>query len=173
MNDQGILWWAGQFLGVLAIVVSYGAMLLADDKKHIVGTAIGAVIDGFHWLFLSANTGAAIAFLIAIRMMVAHETKKDTAKSKMAVFIFSIIFSVLTAISYEDLFSLLPLLAAIMATYAYFFTSGAPLRWWLIAANLPWVFYSIHIVSIPGAMAAVLAMTLLGVAIFKIKREAA
>ena len=161
------LWLTAQVVGAIAIAVSYGAMLLSNDKMHVKGTAAGALIDAVHWLLLAAYTGAVLAFLIAIRMLVS--LNNDYRKIITSV-VFSVLFVFVSLLTWENIYSFLPMSGTVIATFAYFHSSRIALRWWLIVCNIPWIIYSVHVDSFPGVFAGVIAVALLGIAILKIKR---
>lgn len=167
-----VLWWAGQLFGAAAVFFSFGALLYKSDKIHMKGTYIGAALDSIHWFLLFAYTGGVIAILIAIRVYVSSKinNKSNDIKNKWTLF-WIITFIVITGITWENVFSLLPLLSTIIATISYIYFSEIPLRVMLIICNIPWAIYSVHVDSIIGIVNAFVASLFLLIAAINIRKE--
>lgn len=106
-----------------------------------------------HFLLLGAFS-AVLANVIGIlrNLVYMQRGKYKFADSKLIPIAFVAIFTVSGILTYEDPFSLLPMLAMAVATVAFFVRKENLIRWMSLGIAVPWLTYGIYAGSIASAI---------------------
>lgn len=174
MEISNLQYMLGQALGVcLTGVTVYGLTRKCDKQFRKMGRW-GAFLDSIHWALLGAQTGALIALLITVRVWAAEYVQGSSSKVKWsALAVFTAIFTAAMVATWKGPVSMLPWLAVLNASYAYFFTTGIKLRGLFVLTNACWIGYAVIIGSV-GGMATSSIATAVGIAtVWRARRAAA
>jgi hypothetical protein len=128
-----------QTFGLIAFVWQFLAVINKDDKKLIFIQSIAAIFRMIHfwlmWLFITS----VIAFINMMRWFVVLKFPK----SIKLFLIFVVIYWINAVYNYENIISLLAIIASLTALYAFFFLSWKwiPFRATLYFVWLTWMTY--------------------------------
>lgn len=157
-----ITWYISQALGFIAFGVSCIALSKKNDSEHRIINSIAAFIDVVHWLLLYAYTAAATALVICIRVLTAEFFQGYTRSLKVLIaLVYCSIFLYVMYLTWEDNYSVLPTLAALIASFAFMLSGGIILRICLLICNLLWIIYSLHTYSVAGLVTHTIANVIL------------
>ena len=165
---------AGQIVGLCVTAISIYGLTRACDKQFRRMGRWTALVDFVHWALLGAYTGAVTAILIAIRVWAAERLQHATQKTKVqATAGFFGVFSIGMAATWAGPVSLLPWLAVLNATYAYFFTAGLRLRGHFVFTNACWIGYGLAIGSVGGVATSTIATAVGITTLWRMRRQRA
>jgi len=138
------------------MAISFGVNLIRNDKLYIYANSAFAFAWGVNFILIDAYAAATMDFLILARTISAIWFEKS---SKLC-FCFICVFIVGGFISYIDVKDIFPVMATILATYLFFFTSGHQLRSGIGFSNMLWVIHNVLAGSISGTVHKVIQMFL-------------
>lgn len=154
---------AGQTVGLCVTAISIYGLTRACDKQFRRMGRWTALVDFLHWALLGAQTGAITALLITLRVWAAERLQGGSAQLKgLALAGFSLLFTLAMVATWSGPVSMLPWLAVLNASYAYFFTTGVRLRAHFVLTNACWIGYALAVGSI-GGLATSMITTAVGV----------
>lgn len=158
--DLSISHLTGQAVGLCVTAISvYGLTRTCDKQFRRMGRWT-ALVDFLHWALLGAQTGALTALLITARVWAAERLQDRSAQAKgLALAGFSMLFTIAMMVTWSGPVSMLPWLAVLNASYAYFFTTGVRLRAHFVLTNACWIGYALSIGSIGGLATSMITTT--------------
>jgi hypothetical protein len=140
-----IYYYAAQSIGFIAILISFYAMTLKDDKAMMNGSILCCIILVPHFIMLGSMVSAASVAFIGIRVWVA---KNYPSNKLMYLFLILGFFQAWVMIeNWQQIFSILSVL---VATVIYFKLKGFWMRLALVVTCIFWVIDSIIIGSYPS-----------------------
>lgn len=152
------------FIGTTAFFISYQQKA---QKRIIFYQIIGISMFVIHFFMLKAYTGAVLNVLGVIRAVVYYNADKKWAQSKLWFYGLLLTYMIAGIFIWEDWFSILPIFAMILSTFA--FITDNPLRFRIL--NFPcspiWLIYNIHHHSISGSITECFTMTSMIIAFFR------
>lgn len=118
---------------------------------------------GLHFFFLGAYAGVAMVIVWAIRLLLSIRYNKNKY-----VFFFVIWIVLLAgAMTYQNIFSLIPIITSLMGAYGFFYLSKIRLRILMLASSMLWFIYSLSIGSISWVTNDVLTQLILITTIYR------
>lgn len=174
MEISNLQYMLGQALGVcLTGVTVYGLTRKCDKQFRKMGRWT-ALVDFLHWALLGAQTGALTALLITARVWAAERLQGHSARTKgLALAGFSLLFTLAMVVTWNGPVSVLPWLAVLNASYAYFFTTGVRLRAHFVLTNASWLGYALAIGSIGGLATSIITTTVGALTVWNAWRQRA
>jgi len=153
----------GQAIWFLAMFIIFYAFTIKDDTKLIKVLTLSNVFWIIHF-YLLGNIWALIATLVAvIRLFLSLKYKKNLS----ALLFVSFLSVFLWYFSYEGYISLFPIIATILASYAFFYLEKAALRVFLIIVSTMWLYYHIQTGSISGVINEIIVQFTLCLTIYR------
>lgn len=140
---------AGQFFGLLALVICLVAFASKSDDRLLVLLISANVAFALQFAFFSSWTAAALTVLVIARIMLARRY----VGSQWVMWAVLVANLVAAALTWRDWVDVLPLTAATLGTVAMFLLRGIPMRIMLGLAALAWMLNNLVIGSIGGTLA--------------------
>jgi len=110
-----------------------------------------------HFFLLGAVTGAAMNSLGTVRSYVYYRVK-PTKRNRWILWSFIGIITILTALTWQGIISLLPFIASVLNLVAYWQKKPKHIRRLALASSPPWFIYNMISGSYPGMIVEVLLM---------------
>ena len=153
----------GQSAGFIAMFIIFYAFTIKNDTKLIKVLCFSNIFWILHF-FLLGNTWALIATCVAmVRLFLSLKYKRNL----MALLFVAFLSIFLGYFSYEWYISLLPIVATILASYAFFYLEKAALRVFLLAVSTMWLYYHVNTGSISGVINEVVVQFTLCLTIYR------
>ena len=143
---------------IISQIVGFGAFLMSliayhmNKKEKIFKTMVLAnLFDIIHYFLLGAYSGCFTKVIALVRNeIIAVKEKRKKLNNKIVLIIFFIIYLILGVLTYENIYSVLPILAAMI--YLYFVWNGDELKVKQVAfySYFLWLIYNICVFSIAG-----------------------
>lgn len=148
-----------QIIGILSFIISLVAYH-RKKKKNIFQTMIIAnVLDILHYLFLGAYSGCITKIMALIRNeIIIVKEKNQKLNNNIILIILFIAYLIAGIITYNNIYSILPILAATI--YLYFVWNGNELKVKKVAfyCYFLWLLYNIFVFSIAGILSNVISI---------------
>lgn len=106
-----------------------------------------------HYLFLGAWSGAASKTITTIRNIIATNKASKNKTSKIIPAIFVILYIISGIISFQNIFSILPILASCIYAVAIYTVDVSKIRKFALLGSCLWLLYDICVFSIVGIIA--------------------
>ena len=145
---------------ILSQIFALGATILSicaiQQRKKVrlveFGT-VGSFCSLIHYLLLGAWSGVAIKTVGTVRNgIAAYETKKHK-KSKVFPLIFVTFYIISGFLTYDSIFSILPMISASIYTIAIYMADAKIIRYAAVFGSTLWLIYNIHVMTIVGIIA--------------------
>lgn len=163
---------ASQIVEIVALILYLVAYHFKTKKKIFITTNIACVFNIIHYLLLGAFSGCITKVIAIIRnsFVIVKEGNKKL-NSIIFLLIFIIIYIISGIFTYNNIYSLLPISAALI--YLIFTWYGNELQVKRIAfyCYFLWIFYNICIMSYVGIAANVIALISSGIAYYNEKNK--
>ncbi len=157
----------GQSMWFIAMFIIIYAFTIKDDTTLIKVLSFSNIFWILHF-FLLWNIWALIATCVAmIRLFLSLRYKKNL-KALLFVAFLSIF---LGYFSYEGYISLFPIIATILASYAFFYLEKTWLRVFLLAVSAMWLYYHLNTGSISWVINEVIVLCTLCITIYRFTYE--
>lgn len=111
------------------------------------------IVVAIQYFFLDALTGAVISIINTIRCLVFYfYKKKDMKPSLIVLIIFEIIAIISGAISWQDMWSLIPIIVTVIYTYGLWQDNVKVIRITTGIVGAGWAIYNIVVKAFVGAL---------------------
>ena len=148
-----------QIIETIALIVTLGSYHLKKKDKIFKGMCVANILEMLHYLLLGAWSGFATKVVALIRNIFIIE-KEHNRKLRKPIFlyIFIGIYLVISVLTFKNVFSLLPISAAII--YMIFVWNGDELQVKKISflCYFLWLAYNICILSVMGIISNIVAL---------------
>ncbi|WP_447927904.1 YgjV family protein [Vreelandella sp. EE27] len=154
LDNVNVLALAGQFFGLVALVLCVLAFANKDDDKLMVLLISANVAFMLQFGFLGSWTAAALTAMVILRIALARRYPGSLAVMA-GVLVASAVAAALTWQSYVDMFAVV---AMLLGTLGMFLLRGVMLRVFLGLAAFSWMMNNLLIGSIGGTLAEALVV---------------
>ncbi len=148
-----------QIIGTISFVISLIAYHRKKKQKIFQTMMIANVLDILHYFFLDAYSGCITKVIALVRneIIIAKEKNKKIDNNIVLAILF-IIYLLAGIITYKNIYSILPILAAMI--YLYFVWNGDELKVKKVAfyCYFLWLAYNIFVFSIAGIVSNVVSI---------------
>ena len=162
-----------QFFGFLAFVISLMAYHKEKKEKIFQTMMIANILDILHYLILGAYSGCITKIIALVRnkIIIVKEKNKRINNNGILTIIF-IVYLISGIITYKNIYSILPILAATI--YLYFVWNGNELKVKKVAfyCYFLWLAYNICVFSIAGIVSNIVSIISTFIAIYNQKNIA-
>lgn len=165
--DSQSIYYAGQGLGLLAFLVGLTAFLQPTDKRLKQRLAIYTLMIGSHFFLLGAAPAGISASLNAVRTWVSIYYRR-----RALMFFFIILTLALTLPNMTHAMELLPIIATLMSTVAFFTTSGLRMRCVMWFSTVGWVIYNCWLGTLGGMLIESSFLIVNGMTIYRLRKNA-
>lgn len=148
-----------QLLELLALGTTLLSYHLKTKQKIFQGMCIANILDITHYLFLGAYSGCLTKVVAFIRnLFIVFKEKHSKLNHVFFLFLFLICYVVLCILTYQNYFSLLPFLAAMI--YMIVVWDGNELQVKRVAffCYFLWLVYNISVYSIVGVLSNIISL---------------
>ncbi len=156
------LYYLGQGLGILAFFIGLTVFIQRDDKKLKIRLVIYTACMGLHFFLLGATPAGISASLNSVRTLVSIYFRKS-----VMMYIFITLTLTLALPNIHHWMELLPVIATIMSTVAFFKFTELKLRITMWLSTVGWVIYNFWIGSVGGTLIESSFLLINGVAIYR------
>ena len=161
-----------QIIGLIAFVVSLIAYHKKDKKTILNNMITSNILNLIHYLLLGAFSGCITKLLAIFRdyFIILKEKNKKLSNSVYLI-VFILLYIIATIFTYNDILSILPLVAAII--YIIFIWNGNEVIIKKIAffCYFLWLIYNIFVLSIAGIVSNIISIISTLIAIINIEKE--
>ena len=157
-----------QIIGAIILVCVVVALQQKSKTKVLMGYMIANVLFIIQFLLLEAYVGAIIYVVNTIRTIVFYYFKKKDMKPSVWVLIIFMIACIISGIvAWENIYSIIPVVAAIMYTYSMWQDNLKVFRIMAVIALIGWVTYNFVSMAYTGALTEIIHLTSAIVAIVR------
>lgn len=144
------------FIGVVLIILSYQC----KSSKKLLGMQMGAnAVYILHFFMLGAFSGSMNLAISFFRNFTLFNSNKKWAQHKLWMWFYITLHIVVTLLTWQDMFSILPCIGVVAMTFAMWTKNGKKIRLANLFVNSPaWLIYDIYAVSYSGIVCEVFAL---------------
>lgn len=168
---MNIYYIVSQTAGFLAFILSLFAYHQKKKKEIFQTMTIANVLDIIHYILLGAYSGCVTKVIALIRNeIIIIKEKNKKFNNNIVIIVMFIIYLVSGILTYKNIYSILPILAAMI--YLYFVWNGNELRVKKVAfyCYFLWLIYNICVFSIAGITSNVVSIVSTFIAVYNEKR---
>ncbi len=161
-----------QTFGFSAFIISLMAYHKKDKEKIFKTMLIANILDIIHYFFLHAYSGCFTKIIALIRNeIIILKEKKQKLNSKLVLFLIFTVYIISGIISYQNIFSILPILAATI--YLFFIWNGNELQVKKVAffCYFLWLIYNICVFSVAGIVSNCISIVSTSIAVYNTKKS--
>ena len=154
-----MIYWISQIIGFIAFIVSLIAYHRKEKKNIFKNMILCNILKLIHYLLLNAYSGCITKLIALFRdCFVLYKEKHPKLSNKIFLIIFIIIYVIAAVFTYDGIFSILPIVAAIF--YIVFIWNGDELTIKKAAffSYFLWLIYNIFVMSIAGIVSSVVSI---------------
>ena len=146
-----------QAIGFVAFAFGAAGFYATKRKLSIILMTIGSLFWTTHFFLLGSVVTACMSATIGTRTLLSirHETSRER---HVLFYAFACMFVGLTAIAWQGSVSLLPMIAALNASFAFSYMNNIGIRWQLLFSSVFWIANSIAWGSIPQVLSEALVI---------------
>jgi len=159
------------FVGTLMIIISYQQR---ERKKILFYQILAGAVFGLHFVLLGKYTGCIMNLIGAVRAFVYSNSDKKWARTTLWPAAFFVVFSVAGIMTWDNIWSLFPMLAMMLMAVTTWLEKPQHVRWFTFPASPLWLTYNIASRSYAGITTEIFVMASLSTAIIRydiLKRE--
>lgn len=158
-----------QVFGLIGLAFTITANYQNKKNRLLIFQILSNLLCFIQYLLLNA-LAAAGSFLVAVlRCCIFYVfDKKGKNRSKLVLVLFSILIVILGFLSYQDLFSLIPIVTAVFYTYGVWQDDLKKFRIIAFIVPVTWIVYNIHVEAYVGVVLTIIEALATLVAIIKL-----
>ncbi len=163
----------GQVVGFIAMAIIVISYQQKTHKNILVFQMVSGLLFTAHYILIGAYTGAIMNLVGAFRSLVYSNRNKKWASSIIWPILFSIGFLISGILTWENAFSVLPLIAMLMSSVVLWIEKPKINRIFSLPTSTCWLIYNIKTDSLAGIATEVFILTsiVIGIIRLDIKKE--
>lgn len=135
---------AWQWVWILSLAITMYAFWFCKDRKFIYVMMIASIFRGVHFSLLWAFAAAWVQLFDIVKNSLALKYEKS---KKIAIFCV-ISYIAIWLFTYENSYSLLPIISSIITVFLIFYVRWIWLNMWYLLIIMSWLWYNVHYWSI-------------------------
>ena len=144
---------SAQICGIIALILTVISVQFKTKEKIIMCFVFANLVASIQFFLLNAITGAVISIINTIRCMVFYYYKKKGKKPSLAILLlFEIVAIVSGIISWQNIWSIIPIVATVLYTYGLWQDDVKIIRITTAIVGLGWAIYDIIVMAYIGAI---------------------
>ena len=161
-----------QFIGFASFFVSIFAYHKSKKEKILGNMVISNILNLIHYLLLGAYTGCITKGLAIFRdsFIIMKDRNKKYNKS-IYLYIFIIVYIIVSIFTYKNIWSLFPLIAAIIYLIPIWNGDQKFVKQTALLCYFLWLSYNIFVVSIAGIISNIISIISTGIAVYNEKKN--
>lgn len=158
-----------QGIGLIGLIFMITANYQKSKNRVLVFQILASLMFFIQYILLNAFT-AGITFLVAIfrSFVFYYYDKKGKEKSVITFIIFASFMLILGVISYDDIFSIIPIISGIIYTYGIWQDDLRVFRKIAFIDPITWIIYNLHVGAYVGVMLSIIESSATLVAIIEL-----
>lgn len=152
--------WIAQAIGILGVGCFLISFQIKSNKALLLLQALADFLFGIQFVLLKGYTGCINMVLIVIRnVFITYRDKYEIMKLKIWKYVFISLFVIVSILTWEGIRSILPIIACVFVTYAYFDNNARKYRTYNLFIACPcWLIYDFFVKSYAGMLNEFLSM---------------
>lgn len=161
-----------QICGIIALILTVISVQFKEKEKIMICMILANVIVAIQYFLLNALTGAVISILNTIRCIVFYTYKKKNKNpSLMTLIIFEIIAILSGMVTWQDMWSFIPIVITVIYTYGLWQDNVKIIRITTVIVGLGWTIYNIVVHAFVGAIQETAQLISAVIALYKGRQE--
>lgn len=142
-----------QVCGLIALVLTVISVQFKTKEKIVMCSVLANIVVALQYFLLSALTGAVISVINAIRCFIFYLYKKKNMKPSIIVLvIFEIVAIISGIISWQNIWSLIPIIVTVIYTYGLWQDNVTVIRITTGIVGFGWAIYNLVVMAYVGAL---------------------
>jgi hypothetical protein len=144
--------WIAQIIGFIGLFTAVLSFQQKQRKGILFFQILASAAYFFHFLLLGALTGAVMNIIGATRNWVFYHKDKPWANKIVWLYFFLAIYTLSTALTWKNAYSLLPMIGMYAGTVSYWLKTPKYIRITILLSPPCWFTYNLICGSIPGML---------------------
>lgn len=158
---------AAQIVGAFGILFSLLSFQFAKRKYILLSQMTASLLFSLQLFMVGAITGGCLDMISFVRTLIFMNNQKKWASSKLWLVGFILIMISTGILTWENAWSILPIIGSILSTVALWMKKGKHIRMISLLVGPCWLVYNIINGAYTGAFNEVLAMTSIVIGLFR------
>lgn len=142
-----------QICGIIALILTVIAVQFKTKEKIVMCSVFANIVVAIQFFLLNAITGAVVSIINTIRCIIFYYyKKKDMKPSLIILLIFEIIAVVSGIMSWQNIWSTIPIIVTVIYTYGLWQDNVKVIRITTGIAGFGWAIYDIIVMAYVGAV---------------------
>lgn len=142
-----------QICEIIALIITVIAVQFKTKEQIVMCSILANIVVSIQFLLLNAITGAVVSVINTIRCIIFYYyKKKDRKPSLIVLLIFEIVAVVSGIISWQNLWSVIPIIVTVIYTYGLWQDNVKVIRITTAVAGFGWAVYDIIVMAYVGAI---------------------
>lgn len=142
-----------QICGIIALILTVISVQFKTKEKIVMCSVLANIVVTIQYFLLGALTGAVISVINTIRCLVFYFfKKKDMKPSIIVLIIFEIVAIISGSISWQNMWSLIPIIVTVIYTYGLWQDNIKVIRITTGIVGFGWAVYNIVVRAYVGAL---------------------
>jgi len=142
-----------QLCGIIALILTVISVQFKTKEKIVMCSVFANIVVAIQFFLLNAITGAIISIINTVRCLIFYYYKKKDMKPSLVVLVlFEIVAIVSGIISWQNIWSLIPIIVTVVYTYGLWQDNVTVIRITTGIAGLGWSIYDIIVRAYVGAI---------------------
>ncbi len=142
-----------QLFGLLALIFNIITVHFKTKEKILICSILSNLVVTIEFFLLNAITGAIVSIINLFRCIIFYFYKKKNKKPSLLILIlFEIIVIISGAISYQNIWSLIPIIATVSYTYGLWQDDVKRIKYISAIIALEWSIYNIIVMAYVGSI---------------------
>lgn len=164
----------GQIIGFIAMGIIVFSYQQKSHKSILTFQMVSGALFTLHYLLLGAYTGCVSNFIGATRSLIyANAGKNKFASFKLWPVIYSIVFTVSGIITWDNIFSLFPIIAMVASSVVLWIDSPKINRALSIPTSACWLIYNVANLSWAGIATEIFVLSSIVIGMIRLDRKKA
>lgn len=161
-----------QICGIIALILTVIAVQFKTKEKIVMCSVFANIVVAIQFFLLNAITGAVVSIINTIRCIIFYYyKKKDMKPSIIILLIFEIIAVVSGIMSWQNIWSIIPIIVTIVYTYGLWQDNVKVIRIATGIAGLGWAIYDVIVMAYVGAIQEASQLVSAIIALFRNRKE--
>ncbi len=161
-----------QICGIIALILTVIAVQFKTKEKIVMCSVFANIVVAIQFFLLNAITGAVVSIINAIRCIIFYYyKKKDMKPSIIILLIFEIIAVISGIMSWQNIWSIIPIIVTIVYTYGLWQDNVKVIRIATGIAGLGWAIYDVIVMAYVGAIQEASQLVSAIIALFRNRKE--
>lgn len=157
----------GQLLWLIAMAIAFFALIQKDDQKTLQIIIISMSFWALHFYVMEVYSALVATIIWILRVFLSLKYKKNKR-----IFLWIVAATIVGwVMTFENNFSLLPIIWSIISAYGYFFFDRLRLRMFMFVTSIFWFTFNLSTWSLWGILNEILIQILLIITMYKMIHE--